>query len=284
MTHPVPGVDHVVVLVKDLDARRDAYRRMGFTVSPRGLHSAHKGSANHTIMFPHDYLELMGLIAETEGNASRRRKLAEQGEGLHAVACRTADAAAAGPALAALGVATEGLSDFARPAPPPAAGEAAFTTLDFAAPEVPLGMCFMCQHRTPETVWIPEFLTHANGAEGLSAIVAACDDPRATAERFARLFAAGAVLPLDGGARVETGADSAALEFVTPAKLAALYPADWAAATPRGAFAALRLHVSARGRARAALEAGGVPFEASYGGVAVAPAETGGVILDFLDG
>ncbi len=81
MTHPVKGVDHVFLLVKDLDRSRDAYARLGFTISPRGMHSAHKGAANHTIMFPHDYFELLGLIAETPGNAGRPRGAGAAGRG-----------------------------------------------------------------------------------------------------------------------------------------------------------------------------------------------------------
>ena len=52
----VIGIDHAVVMVKDLDQAAENYRRLGFTVSPRGTHSAHMGSGNYTIMFQEDYL------------------------------------------------------------------------------------------------------------------------------------------------------------------------------------------------------------------------------------
>src|SRR5690606_18775722 len=115
-----------------------------------------------------DYFELLGVVADTPDNADRREKLARDGEGLHAVACRTDDAEAAKPALAELGIATGEVGSFSRPVPLPSGGEAeaAFKTLQFDTAEVPVGICFMCQHLTRDTVWIPELIEHANGADG----------------------------------------------------------------------------------------------------------------------
>ncbi|MCC7347062.1 MAG: VOC family protein, partial [Variibacter sp.] len=45
------GVDHVVVTVRDLDAAAEQWRRLGFTMSPRGTHSPIMGTGNYTIMF-----------------------------------------------------------------------------------------------------------------------------------------------------------------------------------------------------------------------------------------
>ena len=105
--HPVRGVDHCFLLVRDLDSSLEQYRRLGFTVSPRGLHSATKGTANHTIMLSdNDYFELLGVVADTPENAPRRALLASGGEGLYAVACRIEDAYVAKVGLAARGIAT----------------------------------------------------------------------------------------------------------------------------------------------------------------------------------
>jgi hypothetical protein len=57
-TLPVPTIDHVVVNVRDrLDQGAQAYRRLGFTLTPRGYHSL--GSMNHLAIFGTDYLELI---------------------------------------------------------------------------------------------------------------------------------------------------------------------------------------------------------------------------------
>lgn len=282
--HPVRGVDHCFLLVRDLEASRDAYARFGFTVSPRGLHSPQKGSANHTIMFPHDYLELLGLIAETDQNAPRRERLLREGEGLHALACRVDDAVDAEEAVAALGIATEELSDFSRPVTLPggAEGVAAFTTLEFAASEAPLGHCFMCQHRTPETVWIPELLEHANGAVGLAGLVAGHDAPDRLAARFARLFAAGTVTGVDGGARVETGADSAPILVLTHEALARHFAAFDLGSIPASAFAGLRIAVRDLERVRCLLDQHEVRVHETPAGLAIGPAHASGVVLEFV--
>ena len=72
----VIGIDHAVVMVRDLDQAAANWRRLGFTISPRGTHSAKMGSGNYTIMLDPDYIELLGVLAETEHNAPARAFLA----------------------------------------------------------------------------------------------------------------------------------------------------------------------------------------------------------------
>lgn len=201
MTHPVLGVDHTYLLVHDLDATADLYRRLGFTLSPRGLHSPQKGTANYTIMFQDDYLELLGVVTETEQNTSQRNTLAQYGEGLQAIANRTQSAEAAKPALNAIGIRTGEASAFSRPLPLPGGGEgiASFRTLSFEAEQVPLGHFFLCQHETRDMVWRPELQQHANGAIGLGGIIGISDDPYATAETYAGFYAQGHVSEVEGG-------------------------------------------------------------------------------------
>src|SRR6185503_3770432 len=87
------GVDHVVVTVRDLDAAAAQWKRLGFTVSPRGTHSPQMGTANYTIMFGEDYLELLGVLHETENSKPTRDYLARR-EGIERTAFTTDDAAA----------------------------------------------------------------------------------------------------------------------------------------------------------------------------------------------
>jgi hypothetical protein len=69
----VIGVDHAVVVVGDLDRAAENWQRLGFTLSPRGTHSAKLGTGNYTIMLDPDYLELLGVLTETEHNARPAR-------------------------------------------------------------------------------------------------------------------------------------------------------------------------------------------------------------------
>jgi len=82
----VIGIDHAVVMVKDLDKAAENYKGLGFTVSPRGTHSAHMGSGNYTIMFDPDYMELLGVLTPTEHNAPARAFLDKRGEGIERIA------------------------------------------------------------------------------------------------------------------------------------------------------------------------------------------------------
>src|SRR3990170_3189297 len=81
----VIGIDHAVVMVRDLDAAAANWKRLGFTISPRGTHSAKMGSGNTTIMLDPDYIELLGVLAETEHNAPARAFLAQR-EGIERIA------------------------------------------------------------------------------------------------------------------------------------------------------------------------------------------------------
>jgi len=284
MDHPVKGIDHVFLLVEDLDQAAAAYRRLGFTLSPKGLHSAAKGTANYTIMFPEDYMELLGIVTPTEANAARRAALARDGEGLQAVACRIADADAAKTALDALGIATETVGHFERPVPLPSGGTApaAFATLPFAVRELPFGTVFMCQHKTRETVWLPELLSHPNGACGLAEILACTADPAGSAVKLARLYAFGAVAEIDGGCRVTTGPNSAPITCLTADALAARYPGFDLSGLPAEGFAGLAVYSGDLDLTATCLTGNGHAPVGTADGIALPPDLCAGAILEFV--
>src|SRR6195952_4827565 len=87
------GIDHAVVVVSDLDKAAENWKRLGFTVSPRGTHSAKMGSGNYTIMLDPDYIELLGVLAATENNVPERAFLAQR-EGIERVAFTAVDSTA----------------------------------------------------------------------------------------------------------------------------------------------------------------------------------------------
>lgn len=289
MSHPVSGVDHVFLLVEDLDQSAAHYRKLGFTLSPRGLHSAEKGTANYTIIFEDDYVELLGIVTPTPGNQHQRDMLSDDGEGLRAIAFRIKDAHAAREALAGLGIQTEPVGEFSRPLPLPDGSEgiAAFAVTHFAKGEAPTGFAFMCQHKTRDMVWRPELKSHANGAVEIAAIVAVGEDSATMAEGFARLVAGGTVRAVEGGYEVATGnaADlhSAAIVVLSPEGATARYSADAVAATPRKGLAALRIRVADQAATRALLIANGIAVhDGPEGAIWVAPAHAGGSIMEFV--
>lgn len=184
------GLDHVVIAVRDLAAAAAEWRALGFTLSPRGEHSAHMGSANHTVMLGPDYFELLGVTAPTAHNAPLREALA-QGEGLEMLAFRTDDAAAGAEELRARGVATDGPLAFERPVPLPGGGTAPARFRVFRWPQDvrPGGVSvFACQHLTPDVVWLPELQRHANGATRLLRLEIPAPDPSGAAAELAALL------------------------------------------------------------------------------------------------
>lgn len=283
--HPVKGIDHLFAIVNDLDDGERVFRKLGFTVSPRGFHSAHMGTANHTIMFANDYFELLGLVAETEHNRQRQEMLADDGQGLRAIACRVSDAAGAETALNALGIQTDGVNEFERPVALPGGGEgrAAFTTLQFHPDVTPRGIMFMCQHRTRETVWVPELMRHANGAKALSALVTTSQSPAADANAYANLFAAGSVSAVNKGAVVRTGGRSASIFVLSPSALAARYKGMDLAALPKTGHSAMVVETHSLDQAAGILGQAGVAAHRTADGLAVAPGDACGLIVEFVE-
>lgn len=285
MTHPVLGIDHIFLLANDLDASAEQYGRLGFTLSPRGLHSPELGTANYTVIFQDNYLELLGIAAPTPANQHQRDILTEDGEGLRAIACRIKDAGQARDALAGLGIATTPVNRFSRPValPDGSGGTAAFAATHFAAGETPTGFMFMCQHKTPDMVWRPELQSHPNGARALAGIVALANDTGALAARFARLFAAGKVSPITGGHAVDTGRDSARILCLTPAEAAARYNDEAVADTPARGFAAMQIAVTDPAATATLLRQAGLsPRDGPGSSVWVGPGDAAGSIIEFI--
>ncbi|MFO0185190.1 MAG: VOC family protein, partial [Alphaproteobacteria bacterium] len=75
MLEHVGGIDHCVVLVRNLDKAAETFARAGFTVAPRGGQSAHMGTGNNCVMLEKDYFEILGVLTPTEANAKWRAVL-----------------------------------------------------------------------------------------------------------------------------------------------------------------------------------------------------------------
>ena len=187
----IVGIDHAVVVVRDLDQAAENWRRLGFTVSPRGTHSAKMGTGNATIMLGPDYIELLGVLTETEHNAPTRAYLARHGEGIERIAFTAIDAAAGAEEIRARGYAALGPTDFERPVTMPdgTLSAAKFRTFQWPIEEAPAGLrIFACQHKTRETVWIPQLQQHANAANCLKRALVVSPDPAKDAAHLARLI------------------------------------------------------------------------------------------------
>lgn len=277
----VIGVDHVVVAVRGLDAAAKTWTKLGFTLSPRGLHSAPMGTANYTIMFGEDYLELIGVVADTDQNKPTRAFLAER-EGIERTAFTARDAAAGVAELKARGLDAIGPVSFGRPVDLPGGGstEAKFSVFRWPLDQRPAGMrIFACQHHTRDAVWIPAIQKHRNGVTRIARIELLSPDPKAAAEHMAQLTDQPATQDADGSYKVPSGSTRAEFVFLDKTVLAKRYPAKVLGGLPEEGAVALVLGTSDVAAATSTLGAVG----STHGGmVAVPPSEANGVIVAFV--
>lgn len=277
----VIGIDHAVVMVKDLDKAAENYKRLGFTVSPRGTHSAHMGSGNYTIMFDPDYMELLGVLNPTEHNAPARAYLEKNGEGIERIAFTAVDSADGAEEIRARGYPPVGPTDFERPVnmPDGSISAAKFRTFQWPTTEAPGGVrIFACQHKTRETVWIPELMKHANGAKRLKQVLMVAADPAKEAAHLARMIDRETRSEADGAIAVPSGGDRADFVFLTKDQLGKRYPGVPLAGLPERGGAGLVIAADLAA-AEKALGANGVK---SAGGVIVPPAAGNGTLLAFV--
>jgi hypothetical protein len=276
----VVGVDHAVVVVKDLDTAAANWRRLGFTVSPRGTHSARMGSGNATIMLDPDYIELLGVLVETEHNAPTRAFLAKRGEGIERVAFTALDSAAGAEEIRARGYEPVGPVDFERPVTMPdgSLSAARFRIFQWPVAEAPGGLrIFACQHKTRETVWIPELMKHANGAKHLKQVLVVSPDCATDAAHLARMIDSDVKAEPDGVFTVPSGSDRADFVFLTKDQLGRRYPEVSLAGLPERGGAGLVLATSDLAAAEKTI--GSVRSGAA---VCVPPAAANGALLAFV--
>lgn len=275
---PVPTLDHVVVNVRDqMEPAVDTYRRLGFTMTPRGYHTL--GSMNHLAMFGTDYLELIAIDPRAE---KPRADVMQFPCGLNGLVFGSEDSAATYAACAAAGVQVTPPVEFSRPVTlPDGARDAVFRTVHLAPGTIPSGRIYFCQHFTRDLVWRDEWRHHANGVIGIERAVIVADDTDTPAVVFARMFGADAVTPISGGQRLAVGLTS--FDIITPAACAARFGDAAPAADGRTQYmAGLTLRCRGLDRVADALTAGDIVGWQRSGDRVLVPAMSAvGAMLEF---
>ena len=246
MLTSLEGLDHLVVMVRNLDHAAEQWRALGFTLSPRGTHSAHLGTGNYTIMFGVDYLELLGVLHETALNAPSRAFLDSRGEGIERAAFTTSNAAAGVSALRTRGIDALGPIEFSRPVDlrDGSRAEAAFSVFHWPLEQRPGNLrIFACQHHTRDSVWLPELQAHPNGATGIVCVEIVTPTPAKAATQLAGLID-GLAQSCDAGVRVATGLGRGDFLFLTHDTFLARRPSAQRDALPAEGVAALVLRVT----------------------------------------
>lgn len=163
----ITGLDHIILAVSALDAARDTWRRLGFTVTPRGRHIGW-GTANYCIMLEADYIELLGVLDPSQFDNGLGERLARDGEGLLGISLATRSADSAAAAFDAAGVGAEPARDLARLLDLPEGPVQPSFRLAYPARRDAFGLpLFATEHRTPELLRRPGWERHANGATAI---------------------------------------------------------------------------------------------------------------------
>lgn len=221
MKRAVKGLDHVVVMVDGIDAARDAYRRLGFQVQPRGLHKK-LGTANHLMIFDKDYFEILGIVEDTPFNVERREWL-KAGGGLANVALATDGADLAYEAFRTAGLNPDAPLAFDRAVEVAGKTEhAAFRTVRIPKTHMPVVGFFVCEHLTPQFVYRPEWARHPNGARGILGVTVIAEQPAQWTFEIEKYFGAGSVTRDGEGLVVNTGTQP--IRYMTRAAFLGRYP------------------------------------------------------------
>jgi hypothetical protein len=182
----IRGLDHVVLVVLDLDTAVAEHRKRGFTVTPGGEHAG--GLTHNALVGFQDgsYLELIAFhdVAAAGGKHSWA-PVAERGGGWADFAVRSNDVAEDAAALGELVVRPP--EDGGRTRPDGVAVSWRVVRLEKPLP-------FLIEDLTARDLRVPHGAAalHANGTTGVASIVLEATDPVRVAERYARLRERGA--------------------------------------------------------------------------------------------
>jgi len=268
MSLPVPTLDHVVINARDeMDHAAAIYRRLGFTLTPRGFHTL--GSMNHLAMFGTDYLE---LIAIAKGATTGRIDLLNYPYGLNGLVFGTDDSAATYAALNAAGVPIEPPQEFSRPVEIGGTKrDAVFRTVRFKAEVIPAGRVYFCHHFTRDLVWRDEWRHHGNGAVAVTRMVIADANPSGAAAMYRRMFGPDAMRRIEGGESLTVG--NSRVDIVTPTELKRQFGDACPDAAGRTSYmAALSFRTTSLDKAAKSLSDGGIAGVVRESGRIVVPA------------
>jgi catechol 2,3-dioxygenase-like lactoylglutathione lyase family enzyme len=268
------GVDHVQIVVRDLEMARRTWARLGFTATPRGRH-LNRGSGNYCLMLRQGYIELIGIVDPKLPTSSLDAHLVH-GPGPIGLAFGAPSAAAAHAHLAKAGLAPAAPNRLER-AVELAGGDArlAFDIVNLPDGTVPGFRSFVCCHLSEKEVRAPEWLEHPNTAVATSGFVVAAADPAPVLGAFRRIFGAAAV----EGRVVETGRER--VEVVSVDEVETVFPGVGARpGRPLPCLVGLSVRVEDLKRCKAILESTGVDPKPGPGGALLVPAdEATGTVL-----
>jgi hypothetical protein len=282
MASGITGIDHTLIGVRDLELARMHWTRLGFATSPRGKHLGW-GTANYCIMFPEDYIELLGIVDPTQFTNNLDTFLAAR-EGLMGLAFATDAGDDCAKALAARGLHPQPPRDLARQLELPEGSVLPRFKLVFLPKEETPGLSsFVCQHLSPELLRHPEWLEHPNGAIGLAGVTVIVEDTAPLIEPYEKLLGRTQVNTTDDVVTVRAGRHR--IVFCTADDFAAMTPELDLPEVAPPFMASMTIHVRDLDATADCLASWQIDHEGPEGGRLLVPAdEANGAILEFVAG
>jgi hypothetical protein len=280
MANYIAGIDHALVGVRDLEQARATFERLGFRTTPLGRHLG-RGTGEHRLVFADDHVELCGVI-DPAGDSEDLARFLAAGEGLWALALRTADPEGTYAAWQASGLAPEAVADDVRTVEPDMEVRCRDVALDLRNTSgVPL---FACAPLEPERLRRPEWLGHPNGARAIGSVTVVVGEPSALVESMSKVFGAQCLTETDDTLAVHTGRNI--ILFATPDDLDMLHPElEASISAEQPTLAALTVLVRDVARTAAVLDRHDVAYRQNAGGaIGIAPEHSHGVMLEFAAG
>ena len=183
-------LDHVLIAVRDLDAAKDTFERLGFKVTPEGKHPG-RGTSNRLVVFGGEYLELIS-VHDPEGDLFRPNlpSFLDAREGLFIFSMGTSDVHERVRSVRSAGVL---ITDPVKGSRQAGDGMTAYswTQAEVDPEEMPGSQTFFIQHdHTIEERYAkpPDPTNHPNGVLAVSSLSLAVKDADGASRRWMEAF------------------------------------------------------------------------------------------------
>lgn len=246
-------LDYLILCVHDLERAALDWRRLGFSLTPIGVHPF--GTSNRLAQFTGNFLELLAVTddalvpAAAPGHfsfAAHNRDFLARAEGMSLLALQSSDAHGDANRFGAARIGAYAPFDFGREAVLPDGGTArvAFSLAFATDPAMPGIGFFTCQQRhPPELFWKTEYQQHPNGALQVIEVVMSAPEPAAHRDFLEQLMECPAEL---APGRLTVGDSHDRIALLGPAELTRRLPGVANSSSPPFALRVWRSPTSMR--------------------------------------
>lgn len=227
----IDSINHVGMAVRKLADTAARYEAMGFMLTPYSPHSGASrpgepvvplNSGNRCVMFAHNYLEILAS-ADPSQPAPKISNFLKRHQGAHVICFGSEQVESVDGRLKAQGIVTSDVIPLQREIDTPEGMRTAkFQRVQFAPDDSPEGYIQAARHLTPQYIYQPRYIAHANACSELSDVILVAADIEHFSEKYRRYL--GFAPAVEGDALVYRFALASRLTLVHPDHASALLP------------------------------------------------------------